>query len=148
MGKTFAAFFIKYKQEKTEISENLTSSNISISNLQNNLEKELNFSATLATAWSSTDYTTKEKLQKFMFPEGIYYNRQNHTFRTEKINLVFAQIANWKRLTAENKKGTFYENHQKSLSAEEKGFEPLEPFGSTVFKTAAIDHSAIPPLQR
>jgi hypothetical protein len=31
--------------------------------------------------------------------------------------------------------------------AEEKGFEPLEPFGSTVFKTAAIDHSAIPPPQ-
>ena len=29
--------------------------------------------------------------------------------------------------------------------AEEEGFEPPEPFGSTVFKTAAIDHSATPP---
>ena len=29
--------------------------------------------------------------------------------------------------------------------AESKGFEPLEPFGSTVFKTAAIDHSASSP---
>ena len=27
-------------------------------------------------------------------------------------------------------------------SAEGKGFEPLSPFGLTVFKTAAIDHSA------
>lgn len=26
-----------------------------------------------------------------------------------------------------------------------EGFEPPEPFGSAVFKTAAIDHSATPP---
>ena len=29
--------------------------------------------------------------------------------------------------------------------AEEVGFEPTEPFGSPVFKTGAIDHSATPP---
>ena len=29
--------------------------------------------------------------------------------------------------------------------AEGVGFEPTRPFGLTVFKTAAIDHSAIPP---
>ena len=27
-----------------------------------------------------------------------------------------------------------------------EGFEPPEPFGSTVFKTAAFDHSATPPI--
>ena len=31
------------------------------------------------------------------------------------------------------------------LSAEKEGFEPPEPLSSTVFKTAAIDHSAISP---
>ncbi len=30
-------------------------------------------------------------------------------------------------------------------SAEREGFEPPEPLSSTVFKTAAIDHSAISP---
>ncbi len=30
--------------------------------------------------------------------------------------------------------------------AEEVGFEPTEPCGSTVFKTAAFNHSAIPPV--
>jgi hypothetical protein len=29
--------------------------------------------------------------------------------------------------------------------AEEEGFEPPEPCGSTVFKTAALNHSATPP---
>ena len=32
------------------------------------------------------------------------------------------------------------------MMAESEGFEPPEPFGSTVFKTAAIDHSASSPL--
>ena len=30
--------------------------------------------------------------------------------------------------------------------AEKEGFEPPEPCSSTVFKTAAIDHSAISPM--
>ena len=32
-----------------------------------------------------------------------------------------------------------------SPMAEGVGFEPTEPFGSTVFKTAALNHSATPP---
>ncbi len=32
-----------------------------------------------------------------------------------------------------------------ALVAEREGFEPPEPFGSTVFKTAAFDHSATSP---
>jgi hypothetical protein len=34
------------------------------------------------------------------------------------------------------------------LSAEEEGFEPPDLLQSTVFKTAAIDRSAIPPRQK
>lgn len=34
------------------------------------------------------------------------------------------------------------------LLAEGEGFEPPVPLGTTVFKTAAIDHSAIPPKNR
>ena len=34
------------------------------------------------------------------------------------------------------------------FSAERKGFEPLVPHSTTVFKTAAIDHSAISPKKR
>jgi hypothetical protein len=33
---------------------------------------------------------------------------------------------------------------RKGFFAEEEGFEPPVPHGTTVFKTAAIDHSATP----
>jgi hypothetical protein len=32
-----------------------------------------------------------------------------------------------------------------TVMAEEVGFEPTVPFGTTVFKTAAFNHSATPP---
>ncbi len=34
------------------------------------------------------------------------------------------------------------------ICAEEEGFEPPVPCGTTVFKTAAFDHSAIPPVAK
>ena len=35
-----------------------------------------------------------------------------------------------------------------AMDAEKEGFEPPEPHSSTVFKTAAIDHSATSPAQK
>ena len=37
-------------------------------------------------------------------------------------------------------------DRQSLTLAEREGFEPPDPFGSTVFKTAAIDHSATSPF--
>ena len=47
-----------------------------------------------------------------------------------------------------NKKSIHYRGRTLKSFAEEEGFEPPVPLGTTVFKTAAFDHSAIPPLQK
>ena len=46
------------------------------------------------------------------------------------------------------KAGSFMIKATSRRLAETEGFEPPKPFGLTVFKTAAIDHSAISPLQK
>ena len=46
----------------------------------------------------------------------------------------------------ENKKGPA--SARPFISAESEGFEPPVPLGTTVFKTAAIDHSANSPRQK
>ena len=46
---------------------------------------------------------------------------------------------------AENEKPRYLHIRVLSIGAEEEGFEPPVPCGTTVFKTAAFDHSAIPP---
>jgi hypothetical protein len=47
------------------------------------------------------------------------------------------------RLVRERDRKTY---KTKSYVAEREGFEPPDPCGSTVFKTAAFDHSATSPL--
>jgi hypothetical protein len=50
------------------------------------------------------------------------------------VKLIWASERNFTFLPAIGKKKT-----------EERGFEPLVPFGTTVFKTATISHSVTPP---
>ena len=51
-------------------------------------------------------------------------------------------------LTALTDRVFHYKGDKLPPLAETEGFEPPKPFGLTVFKTAAIDHSAISPLQK
>jgi len=46
-------------------------------------------SSKLATAWTSGAISTKEKLQKLVFAEGIVYDFKNEAFRTEKVDGYF-----------------------------------------------------------
>ena len=50
------------------------------------------------------------------------------------------------KLEHEIQKNEPYRTRSSVWFAEREGFEPPEPLSSTVFKTAAIDHSAISPL--
>jgi hypothetical protein len=40
-----------------------------------------------------------------VFPEGVYYNRKNGSFRTEKVNFIFELIERSSTTPAEKKKG-------------------------------------------
>lgn len=90
----------------------------------------------------------KERLQKLVFPEGLAYDREKGAFRTPKVNLIFRTIDCFTNGKGGNKKGLPPFLRGQSLSAEEEGFEPPRLLHLTVFKTAAIDRSAIPPRQR
>ena len=53
--------------------------------------------------WASSNAKAKENLQKLLFPDGVYYDKQNGKFRTEKVNLVFREIAALTGISEDNK---------------------------------------------
>jgi hypothetical protein len=65
----------------------------------------------------------------FSYPENLRLSASNYTIFYGALNHVGFRAA----------------MHPTWCMAEGVGFEPTSPFGETVFKTAAIDHSAIPP---
>ena len=149
MGEvTYHRFSAKYREERKEILETLTSFPIASSNQPNLLLKASNFCSNILTIWKMGDIALKENFQKLLFPLGIEYDRKTGAVRTEKTNRVIELIAELSMVSVDIKKGTNPFLSGKSPLAEKEGFEPPEVLPSTVFKTAAIDHSAISPLQK
>lgn len=55
--------------------------------------------------WVSGEYDEKQKLQYLIFPEGILYNKEKDRVRTQRVNLLFAEVLLRLRDLEENKKG-------------------------------------------
>jgi site-specific DNA recombinase len=104
--ETFQKFNTKFQSEKLQIVQEIENRTSSISNHEECIKSVLQFSSKLNTEWHSGNVSMKEKIQKIIFPEGIHYSKQNHSFRTTKVNDVFSCIAHLQSISAENKKRT------------------------------------------
>ncbi len=95
----------KYKEEKKEIDKILNQSENEVSNLELCVEKALSICTNLPSLWSSANYSTKQKIQFLLFPEGIRYNKKNNQCRTDRINSVFGYISQLTRDANKQKSG-------------------------------------------
>ncbi len=120
----FEKFQNKLQQQRNEINQLIAKSGNGISNPEKAIEKALQLSTEIATVWASSDYSGKEKLQKLIFPEGIYYNRENASFRTTKMNTVFSLIASLSSNSGQKEKGQTSVDTNLSLLADWTGLEP------------------------
>ncbi len=103
---TFNKFHARYIEEKNTITRELEQCNTGSSNYQKAIEIALQISQNLNRIWASGTIAIKERLQKLVFPEGIYYNHEKGAFRTDKVNVVFELIASLSSVSGGNKKGT------------------------------------------
>ena len=121
--ETYDKFTAKYHAEMANILKQKEQNAGSISNPENFIKEALIFASKLPVIWISGTISVREKLQKLIFPEGIYFNRQKEAFRTEKVNSVFAAIANAASPSSENKKETNQPHGDLSPLAETARFE-------------------------
>ena len=122
--ETFQKFYQRYQEEKHSIEQELHKNNGGISNHQECINSVLQFSSKLNEVWTSGDVSTKEKLQKLVFPEGIYYIKQKGAFRTTKVNSVFSCIADLQTLSEKKTKGTNRNENGLSPLVRAEGLEP------------------------
>jgi site-specific DNA recombinase len=122
--ETFEKFYRRYQEEKSQILIQINKNANGISNHEECIKSVLDFSTKLNTTWSCSDVSTKEKIQNLIFPDGIFYNKKNNTFRTEKINSIFSCIAKLQSISAQNKNRT---NQVKTDLSDLVRLEGLEP---------------------
>ncbi len=78
-----------------------------ISNLENLLEKSLEKLKKLSVLCGFSGLENKRKIQKILFPEGFYYDVENHEYLTKKINGFVLVTCEFSRKYVENKNGSF-----------------------------------------
>ncbi|MFN4313309.1 MAG: recombinase family protein, partial [Chitinophagaceae bacterium] len=122
--ETYDKLALKLSDEKIKILDLLAGASEDSSNLKTHFDNVLEISMKLATVWTSSSIGVKEKLQKLIFPAGVYYNVKKEAFRTEEIKEVFRYIPQLNCITDDDK------NRQGSISAAlsslvgKTGFEP------------------------
>lgn len=95
----------KYLEEKREMEGKLLKGSKQLSNLDECIEMALAFASKMASKWDSAEYSIKQKIQYLLFPEGIYYNRENDSCRTNRVNSVFSYVAYFQQLLTQQKRG-------------------------------------------
>ena len=115
-NELYSKFNTKFKQETWEIEQQISNCPISASNLEYYMNRSIEISTKLNVLWSSGNFHTKQKIQKLLFKDGIYYNKQKDQARTTNLNSVFLLNARLKGIAGGEKEGLQGDFSLKSLS--------------------------------
>ena len=94
------------------------------SNLNNFIEKSLNFCSNLHRNWSLSDTNIKKKIQNVVFQNKIYLNSNKDKYLTDKVNKIFEVISSLSDQYSDNKKGLNNNKIEKSSLVAGAGLEP------------------------
>lgn len=114
----------RFKQEKNTIEKECGDAKIKLSNLEKYIDFTLQIAGNLSKLWDFKDYNVKQHLQYLVFPKGVSYDKQNHVYRTPKVNSVFDSMAGTSKSWRENKSGQTNTNTDLSALVPEAGVEP------------------------
>lgn len=128
--ETFENTKNRYKAKLDLIQSQIKIPVIELSNLENLIENTLKFSSNLVNMWDKGNYQVKREIQKFIFPQGIIYNKKNNTCRTPEINLLINYICCESKDTDDKKKSETMLNDNFALLVELQGIEPWSGVGN------------------
>lgn len=84
---------VKFRKEEKGLSEELEKMESQTSNLNNCIEVALTNALKLDRLWAESSYNEKQRLQNLVFPDGVFYNKENGQCRTPRVNFIFEIIA-------------------------------------------------------
>ena len=79
---------VKLDIEKEQIQKEIDRTGKQISNFDEMAEKSVQYASKMSLLWENGDYSERQKVQKLVFPEGIFYNRENDQYLTPRVNSV------------------------------------------------------------
>ena len=96
-----------------------------ISNLDQLLSASLEKLSKLSLMWTSSDLENKRRIQKTLFPDGIYYNVEKHEYLTTKTNEFIALASSITKSYTEKENANFDDFIASSREVVLTGIEPV-----------------------
>jgi len=124
----YREFSLQLANQKGEILKELEIAKQKSSNPLNRIDDILQLSANLSRIWTNGDYRTKQRVQKFAFPEGMVYSKEIQGVRTPRINEVIRVSSQYSTILAQKRKGSLSLAALRSHRVPEAGIEPALPF--------------------
>ncbi len=122
-AETFKKFNVRFTQEKSLIVSELERNASGSSNFDQGIKYAIEICSKLTSIWDLATISIREKLQKLLFPDGLFYIRENGTFRTETVHPVFQLISQLTGNYTTKEKGQTHNKLDSSLLAETERFE-------------------------
>ncbi len=113
------------RDKVAQIQHQISIASTDYSNFCKYVDQYIEFALKLPSLWALADCNEKEQLQKFVFPEGIYYDAEKREYRTKSVNDVFGFISGFSGICEKNESGFLVFNSEKSASVAGTGLEPM-----------------------
>ncbi|MCH5716714.1 recombinase family protein [Niabella hibiscisoli] len=84
--ETYDLTFNHLNDEIRNVTKELNTLSPKLSNLEKLLSSAMDVLTKLSQIWDSSKLEGKRRVQKTLFPEGIYYDAKNHEYLTKKVN--------------------------------------------------------------
>ncbi len=123
----YTKMVFELEEQEAKIIKELEQCSHSISNLNEKIVEAAELCLKLPEIWENGSFSTKEELQKLIFPEGLAYDKKLQAFRTGKVNEAIVEIARLSGDLSKMTKGLKVPKNSKSLLAVREGFEPSVP---------------------
>ena len=112
------------EEEILEQQKELNNTVPEISNLENLIDKSVEYLQNISKIWGSVGLEDKRNLQQTLFPDGIYYDGKNHQYLTKEINSFVLLSQTISKDYEVKKKGINQIEPEISPSVARSGFEP------------------------
>lgn len=96
-----------------------------ISNLEKLISSAVEKASKLSTEWGLSNLEEKRRMQKVLFPDGIYYDVKKHQYLTKDVNEFLVLTSLYSKEFGANKKWDLQNNIEGPCSVAETGIEPV-----------------------
>ena len=112
------------KKQIFELKETIAANSFKLSNQDEKIKNSLILAQNISKIWDQGTYSLRTRLQKLIFPDGVFIDTKNRVYLTKTVNKFFELIANLSSNCEEKEKGLSENNPEKSLVVAGAGFEP------------------------